>query len=210
MLRLLLLLGLGFAGNVQAATLSCPSYEDIVNVSMLNFNVQHFSSTWYMIATNEPTLPSNCTCSINNVTVSPDSKTYSYTNLDSCFDTMDIAIHIAGEISDPFGEPGYLMENAVVAGHQLTPLKPNYLFAVDRDEDGNEAVVYSYACLGKILGKERFSFNVLSKSKDYDEADIQKLIDEVVAKVDVELDTDGIRFSTKDDYEHCEQKENNP
>ena len=50
------------------------------------------------------------------VPVSPDSKTYSYTNLDSCFDTMDIAIHIAGEISDPFGEPGYLMENAVVAG----------------------------------------------------------------------------------------------
>jgi len=119
---------------------------------------------------------------------------------------MDIAIHIAGEINDPLGSPGNLMENAVVAGKQLMPLKPNFFFAVDRDSKGEESVLYTYACLGKILGKERFSFNVLSKSKEYEEEEIQEMIDRVKEKVNVKLDTDKIRFSTKEDYKKCDSE----
>lgn len=178
--------------------LSCPSYDEIAETSSVSsFEAASLSGLWFMVATNEPTLPKKCTCSTNNYTVDSTAEIYEYTNADRCFDTMDIQVHIAGTFNA--SQQGNLMENAVVRGKQLTPLKPNYIFAVDYNSSGDPSVVYSYACLGKGL----FSYNVLSRENTFDEDAINALVSDGVARAGVDIDSDSMRLSTESDYESC-------
>ena len=181
----------------------CPTYEEIVEESsMKSFSADSLSGLWYMVATNEPTLPSGCTCSTNNYTVSTADLTYSYVNADRCYDSMDINVHISGEIDAD--NQGSLVENGVVHGHVLKPLKPNYIFALDLDSNGEPTIVYTYACLGKVLGlKEEFSFNVLSRKSSLDSDEINELVNRGKARAGVDIDTEKIRLSTEDDYVAC-------
>ena len=76
-------------------------------------------------------------------------------------------IHIKGNLSSDPTSPGNLVENAEIHGHNIAPLVPNMIFKVDRDEAGEITRVYTYACVGKILGHELFSFNVLARDNSY-------------------------------------------
>ncbi len=41
------------------------------------------------------------------------------------------------------------------------------IFKVNRNLQGDITEVFTYACLGKIAGKESFSFNILARNYDY-------------------------------------------
>jgi len=53
---------------------TCPNYEDIRQRSVDgdSFDISEVSGVWYFLATNEPTIPSFCTCGSNNFTVEKD------------------------------------------------------------------------------------------------------------------------------------------
>ena len=71
-------------------------------------------------------------------------------------------------------------------------------------------VVYTYACLGKlppIMGKQKFSFNVLARStKGYDEMRIRSMIQAVnhsVSSRGVQMDFSGLRIDDDKSFEAC-------
>ena len=130
---------------------------------------------WFMIATNEPTLPSICVCGVNQIDVHPNTNGtvggwYHYTNHDLCGTSshrFPFTVNIKGLLSNDTSTPGELHEQAEIDGHYLGKLDPNYMFHIEREaNDGNITLIYSYACLGKLepLGKPQFSFNILARS----------------------------------------------
>lgn len=84
-----------------------------------------------MIATNEPTMPSFCTCSTNDVTVSVSTGKYSYVNTNKCLGGNPMTINIAGELSKDPTKQGDLHENFDSPVTQLS-LMPNMVFQVIR------------------------------------------------------------------------------
>ena len=93
-------------------------------------------------------------------------------------------------------------QNAIIAGHQVTPLLPNMLFHITRDAQGLIDVVYTYAC----LKGEQFSFNVLSRRSDRTEGEINQLIsdaDELTKKV---LNVEKMRVSDGETFEGCDKE----
>jgi len=193
---------------ISATADSCPDYSAIrqPSVSAEQFDIADFSGVWYMLATNEPTMPSFCTCGVNNITVDKPALTYSYSNANLCFG-KDFTIHIAGDLSKDAASPGDLHENAVILDHTLGKLLPNYVFRIERDETlASKPIVraYTYACLGKILGEEKFSFNVLSRSYEFDRPAIEQLVQKATASVPAGvMDTDGLRYNTQEEFNKC-------
>ena len=124
-------------------------------------------SNRYMVATNEPTLPSFCACGTNTFTVNKTKNEYSYVNEESCAPTWSdqvgrtkasaerksfpIKLTIKGELSKDPRFPGNLRENAAVFGHSVFPLVPNYVFDIHKNASGDMDLVYTYACIGKFL-----------------------------------------------------------
>ncbi|GMI33110.1 hypothetical protein TrCOL_g9407 [Triparma columacea] len=182
----------------------CPSYEDIVQTSLEGYRASELDggsdSIWYMVATNEPTLPPICTCGINNITVSDDELTYEYTNTDICQGLKEpFQIHIGGEINGEF--PGNMKENAIIHNHQLKNLDPNMVFHVERDGNKDLDVVYTYACLGHGL----FSFNVLAKTSTRTTQEIESMIAEVDNMIGHGiLKIEKVRIVNQTSYETCE------
>ena len=157
--------------NIQAASLSysCPSYEGFAQPSVdpANFAIEEFGGLWNMIATNEPTLPSFCTCSTNDVTVSVSTGKYSYINSNHCLGNP-MTIGIAGLLSKDPSKPGDLQENLDNPITQLS-LKPNMVFHVIRDEATHEVdVLFTYACISSSM----YSFNVLSRRNNFSTSEI--------------------------------------
>ena len=89
-----------------------------------------------------------------------------------------------------------MSENAVVDGHQLKNLKPNMVFAADWGADGAADVVYAYACLGAGL----FSFNVMARTLEYSEGDVNAMVEDAKARAGVEIETDGVRVQGGEGY----------
>ena len=147
----------------------------------------------------QPTLPPICSCGVNSITVSPDELTYVYTNTDICTGLKDpFQIHIGGKIDPTF--PGSMSENAIIHGHQLKNLDPNYVFHVERGGGGGVEVAYTYACLGHGL----FSFNVLAKSRDRSTEEIERMIGEVDGMVgEGVLKIENMRITNSSQYEAC-------
>ena len=113
------------------------------------------SGKWFFLATNEPTIPSFCICGYNNFTIEHDVKKYEYATNLTCRGSP-FTIHIKGNLSSDPTSPGNLVENAEIYGHNIAPLVPNMVFKVDRGDDGEISRIYTYACVGKILGHELF------------------------------------------------------
>ena len=136
-----------------------------------------------MVASNEPTLPSFCVCGVNDVTVVTDAVTpyYAYTNTDMCMGTLNISLPIKGVLSDDPSAPGLLMENVDIHNRTVGSLDPNMIFHVTRDESGALDVAFTYACLGRIGLKERFSFNILARSGSYSTDEIEAMVQTVNA-----------------------------
>lgn len=191
--------------SVGAAT--CPAYEDIAQASVrpTNFSINEFSGLWYMIATNEPTLPSFCVCSVNDVQVHPSAGTYDYVNRDLCLGSKNVTLHIKGKLSNDSATPGLLHETAAIFNHTVTKLLPNYIFDVHRDASGAISTALTYACLGQIpiVGKQFFSFNVLARSSAWALADIQALVARASAATAGRLDVRGMRFNDEAAYRSC-------
>ena len=82
-----------------------------------------------------------------------------------------IPISIKGKLSDNPQTPGFLHENAALFNHTISPLDPNMIFQVIREDGPKSPIIHliAYACLGKILGKEEFSFNLISRDHTLDE-----------------------------------------
>ena len=161
---------------------SAASYRDIQQPSVHAdaFSIDEFAGRWYLIATNEPTLPSFCVCGVNEVSVHRAGGTYEYYNKDACF-TQNITLHIKGVLSNDSTTPGLLHETAAVFNHTVSQLLPNYIFrcvaarppgstrapstltgrpltphtrapprSVQRDASGAISTAFPYACLGKL------------------------------------------------------------
>ena len=193
---------------------TCPKYLDIQQPSVFQgkFDPNELNGTWYMIATNEPTLPSFCKCGINTMDIHKNTNNtiggwYHYTSRDIC--EIPISVNIKGKLSTNASTPGLLHENADIAGHIIGKLDPNYFFHVDRDNDGKISVVYSYACLGKIpFGKKdqlQFSFNILGRNPIKFETiqQIQNLVNKVNQLTKGILNINNLRYNTYEMYQKC-------
>ena len=196
-------------GESSDSSYACPSYDTIAqpSVDSSSFEIGEFNGQWYMIATNEPTLPPFCKCSMNNVTISEATQTYSYINHDHCTDghfDRDINIAIKGKLSADKARPGYLMENADNIVSQLS-LKPNMIFHITRDSSDEIDLLFSYACLGKLIpfGSELFSFNVLSRRKDRTMDEIASIVASVDKLTKGILDVEKIRMHDEESYNAC-------
>ena len=66
----------------SSGTYSCPAYTDIAQPSVAgeSFTIDEFEGRWYMVGTNEPTMPSICKCPYNDVQVNTTAGEYSYVN----------------------------------------------------------------------------------------------------------------------------------
>ena len=103
----------------------CPAYTDIAqpSVNKDHFSIEEFDGTWYMVATNEPTLPSFCVCGVNENTIDTAGGHYYYTNKDSCHG-VPFSLDIKGDLSKDPEWPGDLRENAAVMNHTVGSLDP--------------------------------------------------------------------------------------
>ena len=77
---------------VSAHSFSCPSYDELAQDSVAPsvYQPSDLDGLWYMLATNEPTLPPICDCPRNNFTMNVDEGTYAYTNIDFCQVTGEV------------------------------------------------------------------------------------------------------------------------
>ncbi len=143
-----------------------------------------------MVATNEPTLPSFCTCSTNDVTVALSSGKYSYVNSNRCLGNP-MTISIAGLLSHDPNKPGDLQENLDNPLTQMS-LKPNMVFHVIRDEvTGEVDVLFTYACISSSM----YSFNVLSRRNNFSTTEIQSLINEADTLTNHVMKITGMRIA---------------
>ena len=160
---------------------TCPDYEDIRqdSVKAENFDINEFAGHWYLAATNEPTIPPICKCGVNDVTVSKDKGEYEYTCSLVCTKAPHFSLTMKGVTSDDPEWPGNIKENASLFDHRIAPLVPNYIFHIARDDSGLISHAYTYACIGKIppiFGPEAFSFNLITKSNNYTQEQLEKMV----------------------------------
>jgi hypothetical protein len=184
-----------------------------------------------MVATSEPTLPSFCVCGTNLVNVQLGTGSYNYTNVDYCAHLdQNISIHIRGKLSDDPSTPGFLHENAELLNHTVGKLDPNMIFHVNRQPEYEPRQqrplaykikhqittshrtkspikeVFTYACIGKlppIIGQEKFSFNILSRSNNYTDKDLAQLVSQANATSSGLLDLQDIRYNNASTYALC-------
>ena len=112
-----------------------------------------------------------------------------------------------GVTSDDAEWPGNIRENASVADHRIAPLVPNMIFHIVHDRSGEVAYAYTYACIGKvppIIGKELFSFNLITKSNNYTTEQLEQMVQDAIDLVgDDVLKTSNMKYTSLDDYNAC-------
>ncbi len=179
--------------NLRSSS-TCPPYSSILQPSMSTFNLtSYLTGLYYMVATTEPTMPSFCKCGRNNYTLNTQDQTYGYTNFITCPPAPEIEVHVGGVLSEDPGTPGYLRENAVILGHQVTPYDPNMVFHVGYDD-----CMVTLAC----LSRGRTSLNVLCRTSGRSRVDIEDIIRDVEGMIPEGL-TEGIMISSAEDYDNC-------
>merc|ERR1712086_477901 len=115
-LSLLVLIGIIGA----EARYKCPDYDAIrtPGVAAGNFSLADFTGSWYMMATNEPTMPAFCKCTTEEWFL--DSATfpqqYRYNLKSTC--EVPVSLTMKGDAPDPT-RPGDLHENAAVYNHSM-------------------------------------------------------------------------------------------
>ena len=195
-----------------ATSYECPSYESIrqPSVGAEVFNISDFSGVWYLVATNEPTIPPFCTCGVNTVDVHPKEGWYAYSNVDTC-GKANISVPIKGVLSSDADSPGFLMENFGPSNHTARHLDPNMIFQAEYDKSGSlgDAVSSSssssmqlaltYACISDRL----YSFNVLSRTTQWSIGDLESIVALANASTAGLLRVEGMRFADEAAYAAC-------
>jgi len=186
---------------VLVKAFSCPDYDFIAQQSVDSqlYSPQLLDGLWYMLATNEPTLPPICNCPRNNFTTSPAESTYTYTNIDLCEVTGELEFHVDGKLVDE-GRPGLMKEHA-----RYSPLrmKTNMAFHALYGPDGDMTHIYTYACLAPNV----FSFTLMGRSaKDETAETIQEMVDAVDELTKNVLDVTKLKITTGEDFDLCENK----
>jgi len=138
---------------------TCPSYDTIVTPA-INASILHdMQGDWYMLATNEPTIPSFCTCGRSTWHLDSDGpvKEYHYGLVTKCLGKDAPAFTMKGEARD-LKRPGDLAENMEFFNHSVAPYVPDMIFDVQQLPDGN-IIAFNYACITKSM----FSFNLIAR-----------------------------------------------
>jgi hypothetical protein len=170
--------------------LTCPEYSDLVTSSMDTFSVSEYSGIWFLAATTDSKLLTSCHCGVDIVVVDEASAMYNKQILVTCNIRGNTTyIDSAGELNNP--EPGnFGVENMI--------------FSVVRDGVGGQIdFLFTYSCLGIVDGSEKFSFNMLSRSHELGQEEIESLVQDAVTSSQAELDIAGLRITTFTEYEGC-------
>lgn len=172
---------------------TCPDYASIATpaVSPARFSLEAFTGLWYMMATNEPTMPSFCTCPTETWFLDSNAavKQYHYQLNSTCGFKLDLTMK--GDAKDP-EHPGKLDENAEVYNHSVAPYLPNYIFDIQTLSDGTE-LGFTYACISTEL--QLFSFNVFSRRPTVSRDELETLIARQNERTGGIFKVDGIRYA---------------
>eukprot|EP00039_Didymoeca_costata_P021002 m.343071 g.343071 ORF g.343071 m.343071 type:complete len:212 (+) comp22312_c0_seq1:87-722(+) len=197
------------AASKKASNYTCPSYNNIRDdsVNATTFDINEYNGLWYMIATTEPTQPSFCVCGKNVVYIHKNESGaggwYNYTNIANC-KGIHMRVPIKGVLSSDPSSPGALKENFELMNHTVGGLDPNYIFHLDRDPTTKEIMrVYTYACLGRILGNNLFSYNILARKNNYTDVEIKNLVTLSTIGKSQYFDLSGIRYNNISTYNSC-------
>lgn len=179
---------------------TCPDYDAIrqPSVDASIFSIDDFAGKWYLVATNEPTIPSFCTCGINTYRIHSNDGWYSYKNTDNCVGAINISVPIKGETSQDPASPGYLRENFGPFNHTIRNLDPNMIFEATY-VDGVMDLAITYACISKRL----YSFDVLSRSSSWTQKELEQVVNDANATTGGLLRVDGMRYNDHAAYEDC-------
>ena len=78
------------------------------------------------------------------------------------------------------------------------------IFSVKRDETGRLSVVFTYACLGRLPVREKFSFNILAREGTYTKEEIDAMVQSVVeSPAGALMWTDSLTVNDVTAYEEC-------
>ena len=188
-----------------ASALKCPAFASIAQPSVAEgaFSASELIGEWFLIATNEPTMPPFCRCGMNRFTeIGEPAGTYAYSNTDNC-SGVNISIPIKGVLSTDPRTPGLLHENfAPFNSTHTLPLLPNMIFDVQRA--GTLEVVFAYACLGWFPIKgSLFSFNIMARRQNWTRAEIDALVDHANKTTHPLLKLSGLRYNDGNAYREC-------
>jgi len=172
-----------FLGIASTYAFQCPPYDAIRTPSVSTFDPYRYQGLWYQVATNEPTMPSFCTCGTLNWTVT--SPTTFSDGFSSKCGGLPLHLPLEGTLSSNASAPGFLHE-----GPSMSLLVPNMVFYV---QDAYQfAAVYSCVYWGK------FSLQLLSRtpniSMDYVRGWVMNLTAQGI------MDTSGMRY---DNFAEC-------
>ena len=138
----------------------CPLYAAVAQRSVSNFHLSDLAGMWYVVTTNEPTLPSFCGCTTLNFTmlnVDQEGRSwYRYTATTSCAGKSFSATMKGWSNSSSAAEPGFLHENAALLNRTILPLLPNMVL------DSSTGSVTTYACIDTPL--HMFGFTIAVRS----------------------------------------------
>jgi len=154
---------------------SCPSYDTLVQPSLAPevYRMEDMTGIWYVVATNEPTIPTDMMrrCGILNWTVYPGD--YRYTNtvtqLGMFGSLWNITIQNAGHRSKDPARPGMCRETIGIFNHTMDRTMTTNMFF---NYSANDFYM-SYACIGSVFG---YSFILGSRSWQVSEEWIQEKI----------------------------------
>ena len=190
--------------DVPSAAYTCPTYADVAQPSMASFKLPDFAGEWYVLATNEPTLPSFCGCTTLNVSMlgvdkhDASKQWYSYAATTRCPPlNTPITATMKGWSNASSGEAGLLHENMALFNKTIPGLVPNMLLEL---ENGTAA---SYACIGTPL--DLFGFGLLARSpKGYTEELIRGRVADLAQRTGKGvLDVDKLRIADAAAFAKC-------
>jgi hypothetical protein len=152
--------------------------------------VSEYGGIWFLAATTDLKLLTSCHCGVDIVVVNETSAMYNKQTLVTCNIRGNTTyIDSAGELSKNPEQPGNLVENMI--------------FSVVRGVGGQIDFLFTYSCLAIVDGSETFSFNMLSRSHELGQEEIESLVQDAVTSSQAELDITGLRITTFTEYEGC-------
>ena len=126
----------------QAKAYQCPLYDAVAQKSMSvspRFGLGDMAGLWFVVATNEPTLPSFCTCTTLNFTMlnvdQQGRSWYRYTATTRCAG-RPFSMTMKGWSNASSPEPGLFHENAALFNKTIPDLVPNMVIDYDGDVSG--------------------------------------------------------------------------
>eukprot|EP00759_Apiculatamorpha_spiralis_P048177 PhF_6_TR4351/c0_g1_i1/m.5863/K03098/APOD; apolipoprotein D and lipocalin family protein len=167
---------------IPSAAYQCPEYTTIRDPSVLNFQPHRYQGLWYQVATNEPTMPSFCTCGTLNWTITSNT---TFQDVFSAKCGFPFRLPLVGQLSTNASEPGYLHE-----GPALSLTVPNMVFNISSD--------YQFATVYSCLGLGLFSLQILSRTPNVSMSYVRNVVDEITRRGI--MNTQGVRY---DNFTEC-------